>query len=228
VHRDDNIATFICQLPRNSGSLNLLEPYVPVSACIRIAFTSAEGYCLLRHDTMSPVKSLPSCWRNGCIHIQGTRLRCVEENCRITTHSLPASSLFQACPLHSFLLSSYILPPITFFFCPPFLSSPLFLYYNNHAMQTLTPTPVLPSTHPPTHPFQAAFSCCVLHNPWLCNPLPDIPHPSSSHRIFFCHGERGRKFGQNGSKVFASFYIHTHSPFVISFNIVMFSVQILL
>ena len=183
MHRDDNIATFICQLPRNSGSLNLLEPYVPVSACIRIAFTSAEGYCLLRHDTMSPVKSLPSCWRNGCIHIQGTRLRCVEENCRITTHSLPASSLFQACPLHSFLLSSYILPPITFFFCPPFLSSPLFLYYNNHAMQTLTPTPVLPSTHPPTHfrlPFPVVFCTtpgCVI--PFLTS-LTLLPHTEYS------------------------------------------------
>ena len=37
VHRVDNFATFLCQLSRNFGSLNLLEPLGPVQACVRVA-----------------------------------------------------------------------------------------------------------------------------------------------------------------------------------------------
>jgi hypothetical protein len=37
VHRADNLATFMCRLSRNSGSLNLLEPSGPVQACIGTA-----------------------------------------------------------------------------------------------------------------------------------------------------------------------------------------------
>ena len=33
VHRVDNAATFMCQLSRNPGSLNLLELLGPVQAC---------------------------------------------------------------------------------------------------------------------------------------------------------------------------------------------------
>jgi hypothetical protein len=171
---------------------------------------------------MSPVRNLPSCWRNGCVHIECTRLHCVEENCRITTHSLRASGLFQAFPLHSFLLSPSILTPLTFFFCSPILFSSLFVYYNNQAVLTLTPTPVLSPIH-----FRQAFSFCLPHNPRLCHPLPDIPHHSFAHSIFFYHGDRGRKFVQNGVKVIASFHIRTYSPFILSFNIVTFSVEIL-
>lgn len=140
---------------------------------------------------MSPVRSLSSCWRNGCIHIQGTRLHCVEENCRITTHYLPASSLFQACPLHSFLLSTCTLPPVTFFFCPPnhFLTSFLVL-------QQPCSANIDTNTSTPTHPFQAAFSCCLPHNPWLYHPLPEILHLSFSHSIFFYHGDRGRNLSK--------------------------------
>jgi hypothetical protein len=148
-----------------------------------LLFTSAEDYCLFTCDTLPPVRSLPSCWRNGSIHIQSTRLYCVEENFRFTTHFLLALSLLQACPLHSFLLSPYILPPITLF-CPPpqILSSPLFLYYNNHAVQTLTQIPILPPTHS-----RPAFTFCLLHNPWLCYPyltsLTIVCHPVYSSVI---------------------------------------------
>lgn len=89
--------------------------------------------------------------------------------------------------------------------------------------QPLTPAPVFTPTHS-----RPAFTSCLPHNLWLCHLLPDIPHLSFSHSIFFYHGDRGRKFVQNGSKMIASFHSHTYSPFVISFNIVTFSVQILL
>jgi hypothetical protein len=188
VCRDDNIATFTCQLLRNSESLSL-EPYGPVSACIRIAFTSAEDYCLLRCDTMSPVRSLLFCWRNGCIHIQGTRLHYVEENCRLLPilyqhlasfrHVLCILSFYPLIPCH--LLPSSVPPP-------PIISSPLFLYYNNHVVCTLTPTPALPPTH-----FSPASSCCLPHSPWLCHPLPDISHLSFLHSIFFYYDDRDRK-----------------------------------
>ena len=36
IHNADNLATFMCQLSGNSGSLNLLQPQRPVQACIRI------------------------------------------------------------------------------------------------------------------------------------------------------------------------------------------------
>ena len=42
--RDDNIDTLMCRLFRNSGSFNLLEPSVPLEACIWIALP------LLCHD----------------------------------------------------------------------------------------------------------------------------------------------------------------------------------
>ena len=35
--RADNLATFMCQLSRYPGSLNLLEPKGPVQACMGIA-----------------------------------------------------------------------------------------------------------------------------------------------------------------------------------------------
>jgi len=38
MHRADNLITFMCLLPRNFGSLNLLEPYDPLQACNGIAF----------------------------------------------------------------------------------------------------------------------------------------------------------------------------------------------
>jgi hypothetical protein len=36
VRKADNLATFMCQLSRNPGSLNFLEPKGPVQTCIGI------------------------------------------------------------------------------------------------------------------------------------------------------------------------------------------------
>jgi hypothetical protein len=36
VRRVDNLTTFMCRLPENSGSLNLVQPTEPVQACIGI------------------------------------------------------------------------------------------------------------------------------------------------------------------------------------------------
>ena len=36
VFSADNLATVLCQLPRNPGSLKLLEPEGPLQACIEI------------------------------------------------------------------------------------------------------------------------------------------------------------------------------------------------
>lgn len=126
---------------------------------------------------MSPVRSLSSCWRDGCIHVQGTRLCCVEENCKITAHSVPASSLFQACCLHSFLVSPDILAPHTFF-CTPILFLPCFLYYNNCAVLTLTPTPVFPpiSVLPLPVIFPTTPGCVI---PFLTS-LTILPHTAYS------------------------------------------------
>jgi hypothetical protein len=38
----DNLATFICRLPRNFGSFNLLERKGPVQFCREISFTTSE------------------------------------------------------------------------------------------------------------------------------------------------------------------------------------------
>ena len=40
MHTADNLATCMYQLSRNSGSLNLLEPWRPIQTCIGIAFPS--------------------------------------------------------------------------------------------------------------------------------------------------------------------------------------------
>jgi hypothetical protein len=43
MRRADNLTTFMCQLSRHSGSLNLLEPSGPIQACIGIAcFSSVQ------------------------------------------------------------------------------------------------------------------------------------------------------------------------------------------
>jgi len=70
------------------------------------------------------------------------------------------------------LISCHLLPSSS---VPPILSSPLFLYYNNHAVQTLTQIPVLPPNHA-----RPAFTCCLLHNPWLC-------YPYLTSLTIFCH-----------------------------------------
>jgi hypothetical protein len=45
LHRTDNLTTFMWQLSRNSGSLNLLQSYGPVQACIGIAsFTHSKDF----------------------------------------------------------------------------------------------------------------------------------------------------------------------------------------
>ena len=118
------------------------------------------------------------------------------------------------------VLSFYPLISCTYYL--PLLSHHPFLTSFPVLQQLLTPTPVFPPTHS-----RPAFSCCLPHNPWLCHPFPDIPPLSFSHSIFFYYGDRGRKFIQNSSKVIASFHIHSYIPFLISFNIVTFSVQIL-
>jgi hypothetical protein len=52
VRTADSLTTFICRLPRYSGSLNLLEPSRPVQACTRIVLL-----CLCRPYT-NDVKNL--------------------------------------------------------------------------------------------------------------------------------------------------------------------------
>jgi hypothetical protein len=156
---------------------------------------------------MSPVRSLPSCWRNGCIHVHRTRLCCVEENCKITTHSVPITSLFEACPLHSFLVSPYILPPHTFF-CPLIFFLPIFLCYNNCALLTLTPTPVLPPISGlPLHAVFPTTPGCVT--PFLTYHTK-LPHTAYSS-VMVTETESLSK----SVAVIASFHIPTYSPFII-------------
>ena len=43
MHRAESLATFICRLSKNSGSLNLLYPYGPVKGCFTFTF-AGSGY----------------------------------------------------------------------------------------------------------------------------------------------------------------------------------------
>jgi hypothetical protein len=42
MRRADNLTTLVCQLSRNSGSLNFQEPKEPVQACKAIALPCVE------------------------------------------------------------------------------------------------------------------------------------------------------------------------------------------
>jgi hypothetical protein len=47
VLRADNLATFMCRLSRNSGSLNVVEPSGPLQNCIGIALPSAVAVVVI-------------------------------------------------------------------------------------------------------------------------------------------------------------------------------------
>lgn len=84
------------------------------------------------------------------------------------------------------------------------------------------------NTNTPTDPFQACPYLLSSPQPLIVSSVPNIPHHCFSCRILFYYCYRGRKFVQNSSKVIASFHIYTHSSFILSFNIVTSSVEILL